>query len=502
MSQASTMIDEWKEFARAFEQFSDIVRSLQSPQAQQSDHGHIEQLLDTEGRELLRRMFQGYLDQRAAREPDWERLEGSDHIIRHPRRPGCQRHLDTLFGEGIVTRRSYSARGVGSRFALDAQLNLPPDTDSDGLRRPLAQDVALMSFDEATARLERTTGGHMPKRQSEQGVVTVAQDCEAFYETRRAGEPQASRNLLGLTTDAKGMVMRPEDLREATRKAAQRVKAPRHTRLSPGEKQPRKRMAPVASVYTVAPYIRSPEAIMHPDGDEELPRPPVANKRGWASVDRDSHQVIDERFDEALRRDPTRERQWVVLVDGDRQQLAHIQAAAAHHQVSGTIVMDVIHGLAYLWDAARALYPGEATAAQAWVQARTLRVLHGQSQEGARGMRLSATLRHLSGTKREAVDTCADYLLNRQSFLRYDLFLEQGFPIATGVIEGACRHVIKDRMALTGARWRLRSAEAVLKLRSLRSSGDFEMYWQFHKQQELQRNHLSRYADGLFLDAA
>ncbi len=162
--------------------------------------------------------------------------------------------------------------------------------------------------------------------------------------------------------------------------------------------------------------------------------------------------------------------------------------------------MDFIHVLEYLWEAAHAFYPRNSKAAQMWGQPRAQRVLQGHVQAVARGIRLSATLRELSGKKREAVDTCADYLLNRQSFLRYDLFLQQGFPIATGVIEGACRHLIKDRMDLTGARWRLKSAESVLKLRSLRSSGDFEDSWRFHKQQELQRNHLSRYAEGLFLD--
>jgi hypothetical protein len=108
----------------------------------------------------------------------------------------------------------------------------------------------------------------------------------------------------------------------------------------------------------------------------------------------------------------------------------------------------------------------------------------------------------VSDKQREAVDTCADSLLKRQSSLRYAVLLAQGFPMATGVLEGACRHLVKDRMALTGARGRLHSAEAVLKLRSLGSSGDFEAAWCFHKQQELQRNHLSRSAATLFLDAA
>ena len=291
-------------------------------------------------------MFQGYLDHRAATEPDWGSLEGHDAIIRNHRRQDCQRHLVTLFGEVIVSRTSYGARGVESRFALDAQLNLPPDKYSDGLRRRLANDVALMSFDEATAQVDQTTGGHIPKRQSEQVVVKVAQDFEAFYDMRRADEPEASEDLLILTTDAKGIVMRQEDLREATRRAAQRAKSAGCSGLSPGKKDNCKRMAQVASVYSVAPYVRRPEAIMNPPPDQDAPlRPKGENKRVWASVERDTQQVIDDIFDEAFRRDPQKQRQWVVLIDGDRDQLACLQATAARHQVTVTIIIDFIHVL-------------------------------------------------------------------------------------------------------------------------------------------------------------
>jgi hypothetical protein len=500
MSQAYTTIDEWEMFSPAFEQFSDVVTQLRSEESRQLGHGQVEQFLEQEGRELLRRLLQGHLDYRAANETDWESLEGADGVIRNQHRQECQSHLETLFGDVIVTRRAYRAPGVPSLFALDAELNLPPDKYSDGLRRRLGQEVALMSFDDATERIAHTTGGHLPKRQSEQVAVKIAQDFEAFYDLRQAQEREVSADLLVLTTDGKGIVMRQEDLREATRKAAQSASPKRKTRLSPGEKRQRKRMATVASVYTVAPYVRRPESVMHPE-PEELPRPHVQNKRVWASVEREAKDVIDELFEEALRRDPQQDRQWVVLVDGEPHQLARIQAAARRHEVSVTMVIDFIHVLEYLWDAARGFYPGDAEAAEEWVQARALKVLQGQVSEVAAGMRRSATLRQLSAQQRAVVDTCADYLLNRRSYLRYDVFLDLGFPIATGVIEGACRHLVKDRMDLTGARWRLQSAEAVLKLRSLRSSGDFEAYWCFHKEQELHRNHLSRYADPLFLDA-
>jgi len=115
----------------------------------------------------------------------------------------------------------------------------------------------------------------------------------------------------------------------------------------------------------------------------------------------------------------------------------------------------------------------------------------------AGGMRRSATRRGLRSEARKPVDTCARYLLNHSAYLRYDHYLAQGFPIATGVIEGACRHLVKDRMDVTGARWSLTGAEAVLRLRALRSSHDFDEYWTFHEAREYERIHQTLYAGGI-----
>ena len=111
-------------------------------------------------------------------------------------------------------------------------------------------------------------------------------------------------------------------------------------------------------------------------------------------------------------------------------------------------------------------------------------------------MRRSATRRGLAPEGREAIDRCAHYLLKYARYLRYDEYLALGWPIATGVIEGACRYLVKDRRERTGARWSLKGAEAVLRLRALWASGDFEAYWAFHEKQEYLRNHAARYADG------
>jgi hypothetical protein len=102
----------------------------------------------------------------------------------------------------------------------------------------------------------------------------------------------------------------------------------------------------------------------------------------------------------------------------------------------------------------------------------------------------------MSTKAREPVDACARYLSNHTPHLRYDRYLDKGLPVATGVIEGACRHLVKDRMAVTGARWSLNGAEAVLRLRALRTSRDFDEYWIFHETREYERNHQALYAGG------
>jgi hypothetical protein len=126
---------------------------------------------------------------------------------------------------------------------------------------------------------------------------------------------------------------------------------------------------------------------------------------------------------------------------------------------------------------------------------RQLEVLRGNCSQVAKGIRRTATCRALSLDERKAADKCANYLLKYKQFMQYDQYLASGMPIATGVIEGACRYLVKDRMDITGARWGLPGAEAILKLRALRVSGDLEEYWAFHQEQELKRNHLHLYAN-------
>ena len=284
--------------------------------------------------------------------------------------------------------------------------------------------------------------------------------------------------------------MRPEDLRPATAQAALKKKHKLEKRLSPGEKKNRKRMASVASVYSIARDARTPCLVAQGSYRTEHKKPKPVGKRVWASIEKPVQRVIYEIFEEAERQDPEHQREWVALVDGNKQQIELLEKEAKQRCIRLCIVLDVMHVLEYIWKAAYAFYPVGSPQAQSWVNEKFKALMQGKSSQLAASMRRAATGLKLSAKAREPVDSCAQYLLNHKPNLRYHQYLNKGYPIATGVIEGACRHLVKDRMDRTGARWSLKGAEAVLKMRALLSSGDFEQYWEFHEQKEQQRNYV------------
>lgn len=155
-----------------------------------------------------------------------------------------------------------------------------------------------------------------------------------------------------------------------------------------------------------------------------------------------------------------------------------------------------------LWKAAWSFHDEGDPKAETWVHAKAYDVLAGQASTVAAAIRRKATYHRLDPTRRANADTCADYLLHKQAYLDYPTALARGWPIATGIIEGACRHLVKDRLDLTGARWSLNGAEAILKLRALRANNDFDNYMQFHRSQEQKRNHNTRYANNIIPQAA
>jgi hypothetical protein len=480
-------------FATSQAHFAAILRLVDSDDALSLSHSELEELLDTEGRKLIRQLLQDHLDLRANREPRVEVVAADGVRHAHVERDH-QRPLQTIFGEVDVTRLAYRSRGRPNLHPADAVLNLPVEKHSHGLRKLAAIEASRGSYESAREAIERRTGERLGKLQLEQLVARAAVDFDDYYRIT-AREPCAADAVLVISCDGKGIVMRPEALREATRRAAAKSEHKLATRLSRGEKANRKRMAEVGCVYDAEPAPRAPEDILRPPQAQGpvLPTPKARAKWMTASVVEDAATVVARLFDEAERRDPEHRRQWVALVDGNNHQLDLIRAEARRRQVEVPILVDVVHVLEYLWKAAWSLYDEGDPAAEEWVRSKALAVLHGRASTVAAAIRRSATRRGLSPSQRQGADSCADYLLNKRGHLDYPRALRQGWPIATGVIEGACRYLVKDRMDITGARWGLDGAEAVLKLRALRTNGDFEEYWRFHLLREKRRIHQSRY---------
>lgn len=489
-------------------EFEGLVTTLSAAETLSMTHSELELLLQHRGAEVMRQLLQDHLSLRGSGAVPEGRVTGADEVVRTHQRLR-NRVLMTVFGVVLVARMAYGMRKHASLMPLDGALNLPDELYSHGIQRRVAEEAAKTSFDEVVATLKRTTAAKVPKRQVEQVVVKAAQDFDAFYASRSVATPekvQATGKIMVLTADGKGVRMHRKDLREVTRQAAEQCAAQQaRTRFSLGQPRPagvardRKRMAQVAAVYTIEPFVRSPDDVVGELQHVHLvqqQRPSPENKRVWASVKKDPGEVLGAAFDEARRRDPELAKPWVALVDGNETQRNTLLAMADVDGVKLTLILDFIHVAEYVWKAAFALHERGSKEAELWVRERLAEILRGNSSLVAGGMRRSATLRQLTAVQRKSVDECADYLLKYAAHLRYHEYLAAGFPIATGVIEGACRYLVKDRMEITGAVWCLASAEAVLQLRALRASGDFDAYWAFHENQERLRNHIKRYAYG------
>jgi hypothetical protein len=344
------------------------------------------------------------------------------------------------------------------------------------------------SYDCALEAVGRACGNLVGKRQLEHLVQAAATDVAAFYASRTPA-PATASTLLVLSVDGKGIVMRPEHLRAETARAAQQAQHVFRTRLSTGEKANRKRMATLACVYDTDPAVRRPHDVIAPPGGRtgnRRPRPGPRATHKWltGSVEQDPEQVIASAFAQAEARDPEHRRDRIVLVDGARHQLDLIQAEAARRDIRIHIVLDIVHVLEKLWSAARCFYAPTDPDAEDWVAAHAARLLNGATDDTVTALNAEADQHHLTGEQRTAIDRCVRYLSNNAAFLHYDQALAKGWPIGSGVIEGAARHLVADRLAITGSRWSVPGAEALLHLRAIISNGDFTTYWRYHVHQE------------------
>jgi len=491
-------------FIGSRDRFEAVLSWLEGEHAGVLSHGELEDQLQVDSRELFRQLLQDHLELRAVSEPRIAEVTDAERVPRPSAERGHGRGLTTVFGEVDVQRIAYRKRGQPNLHPADAVLNLPTEKHSHGLRQLAAIESSRGSFDGALEAIGRATGQHLGKRQVEDLAGRAAVDFDNFYLQRQA-PVGAVTDVLVISCDGKGIVMRPSALRPATARAAASTNPKLATRLSKGEKRNRKRLAEVGAVYDATPVPRITVDIL-PGNDTQRRNatagPSARNKWLTASVVDDAATVVGAIFDEADRRDPNHQRSWIALVDGNNHQIDRIHAEARSRKVTVPIIIDFVHVLEYLWKAAWSFHREGDPAAETWVRKHAQTILGGGATRVAGALRQAATRAGLEPDRRANADTCATYLTNKKAYLDYPTALAQGWPIATGIIEGACRHLVKDRMDLTGARWGLHGAEAVLKLRALRCNDDFDAYWRYHLAQEQRRVHRSRYADNAIPQAA
>ena len=475
----------------------------------------MEELVVVRGRELLRAVFQFGLDAGADAEVRLPEVTGADGVRRTPSGQGHARTMVTTVGKVRVRRIGYrvKARGVPALFPRDAVLNLPPRRYSWPLQQLAAMAARDGAYGLAREFVRAATGITIGKRQLEEIAVAAAADVAAFYAGPAPGGPgqlpgppeEGTKLPVGLSADGKGVAMLPESRRTRTTAPGKRVKN-FSTRPGIGEKG-HKRIAEVACVFDVIPQPRTPEQVMashhggggdggNGDGDTTAkPAPQAVSRRYAVDIAADRSAAISWAFDEGERRDPGHDRDWIALVDGDNHQINLMEAEAAARGITRlTILIDLVHVLEYLWKAAWVFHQPRDPAIETWTITQATDILHGRAAEVTdRIARLAAQHPPQGPEHAKNISRVLSYLRAKLPYLDYPKALAAGWPVATGVIEGACRHLVKDRMGITGARWSTDGAQAILWLRVIHANHDHDAYWNHHIQQEHQRNHLSRY---------
>jgi len=450
------------------------------------DHGEREGVIGEEGRELQRRLLEATFALDSAREERITQVTSAAGIRHGTVEAGHGRGIASVFGPVRVSRMAYRNRREPNLYPADARQILPDDPYSLGMRALTAFHLAAGGYGQAQEVIQARTGVTVGRAQ----LAGLARDLAAwtgdFYEERARDaeeEEQPDGDVVMMQADGKGIALRPEHRKGSGADAAH-----------PGIKK----MAEIVAVADFTPAVREPEDIAAPPARRKAhPGPAARDKWVSASITGDIAAMIGKAFDEADRRDPQRVRQRVFLVDGNKQQITAIGDHANARGLKVPVLIDYIHVSGYIGKAAAALHPGDPQAAGQWADGQLLRILHGRAKAVAATLKSVAAKTRANPRTRHldlaGMDKAVTYLENNHQHMRYDKALAKGWPIATGMIEGACRFVIEDRFGITGARWSPDGAEDILKLRAVVVNGDLDDYMRYYKYRYRDEHHLARY---------
>ena len=309
-------------------------------------------------------------------------------------------------------------------------------------------------------------------------AATASAHAEVYFDRQPAVEPAAQSEILVATSDGKGVPIRKAD---APRKKSGDEASPRK-RLKKGQKNGQKRMACVGGVYSVAPFRRTVEEvldeILRKEKQQQRPQPQNKHLRAILTREVDGEEInakdviFDWRAQELQERDPHEQRTVVAVMDGETK-LRDLQERKLRRAVG---ILDIWHVTEYLWELAHCFYRDGSEEAEAFVETYLRKLLEGKVNRVIGGIRQMATKRDLSLSKWDKVEDCLTYFAARADYMKYDEYLAAGYPIGSGVVEGACRHLVKDRMEQAGMRWRIAGAQAILSLRAIYVNDDWEAF--------------------------
>lgn len=459
--------------AQVQEEFQDLLRYVTDPASPAQTAYEVERTLLRRllalGAVLLRLFF---LTRAAVRPAAPVRSPDGTLLHYHDRRPTT---YYSVFGKVCFARPAYTAPHQPVVCPLDAALSLPARCYSDLLREWMAYGATDASYRASQTVLERVLGQSLSLQALETTVAAAAGDVAAFYAAPPAPAPAArAETILVAQADGKGVPLVPP------------APAPRAVRRGKG-RPPATKEAVVTALYTIAPYPRTPQEVVaallrEAAGPAPPPRPRPEGKEVRATL-AGKAPALGRLAQRAAQREQPAITHRVALTDG----AAALQTQMTTHLPAYTLVLDIIHASEYLWDAANALLGEGHPQRTAWVRGHLADVLAGRTATVITALEQAAATRGRTAAQRAGVQRTVRYYQRNLPYMQYDAYLARGWPIGTGVVEGACGHLVKDRMQQAGMRWTPTGAQAVLDLRAVRLNGDWDAYWQYHRQQEHHR---------------
>jgi hypothetical protein len=383
-----------------------------------------------------------------------------------------QRRYVSIFGELSFVRPYFYRKGQEGQTPLDAELSLGDDCYSDLVREVNDYLGVHGVYHKASDILERLLGWKLSTRAIQANLAEDATDVSAYYAQKPAPVASSEADILVIQADGKGIPMILEETQ------------PDKVRLGKGEKRGCKKEAIVTSVYSIERFIRTPEQVVASYYEKiSLAKPSKPqNKYLWATLE-GKDAALSRLAEQVQPRLGRHIQHKIALCDG----CPALQIRLAQYFPDFIQILDFIHANEYLWKVANALFGETNDQRFAWMKTRTCRMLSGKTKRLIAEFRSLAKQPKTSRSKRTQLLVTANYFERNLPFMNYPSYLSNGWPIASGVIEGACRHLVKDRCELSGMRWSQSGAENLLRLRAVAENNDWDAYHAYRKQQRHSR---------------